>query len=92
VHWVQGPEAGVPAKPEPAILHACLERIGASSRESVYVGDMVLDVESAARAGVPIVLVPGGSSSTADLRRTGEHVLGSFGELAELLGPAAGAD
>jgi phosphoglycolate phosphatase-like HAD superfamily hydrolase len=54
-------------------------------REAVYVGDMVLDVESGRRAGVPVVLVPGGSSDNEALRATGQPVLGSLRDLLTLL-------
>jgi phosphoglycolate phosphatase len=86
IEWVQGPEPGVPPKPHPAILRACLERTGATASTAVYVGDMVLDVESAARAGLPVVLVPGGSSDRESLAGTGQTVLGSIADLPRLLG------
>jgi phosphoglycolate phosphatase-like HAD superfamily hydrolase len=53
--------------------------------DTVYVGDMVLDVESAARAGIPVLLVPGGSSSAAELRATGQRVLERLTDLPGLL-------
>jgi phosphoglycolate phosphatase-like HAD superfamily hydrolase len=46
---------------------------------------MVLDVETAARAGVPVILVEGGSSSATDLRATGQHCVTSLAELLDLL-------
>ena len=46
---------------------------------------MVLDVESASRAGVALLLVEGGSSSPDDLRDTGERTLRSLDELLPLL-------
>ena len=46
---------------------------------------MVLDVETAARGGVPVILVDGGSSSPSDLRETGQRCLASLPELLELL-------
>ena len=52
--------------------------------ETVYVGDMVLDVESAARAEVPVLLVRGGSSDDGQLDRTGERVLDSISELTDV--------
>ena len=86
IRWIQGPEAAIPAKPHPAILHACLHRLGVRVTEALYVGDMVLDVESATRAGVPVVLVEGGSSTAEDLRRTGQRTLASLHQLGEMLG------
>ena len=41
------------------------------------------------RAGVPVLLVPGGSSTAEELGRTGQRLLRSFAELRVLLpGPA----
>jgi len=82
---VMGPDLVGSHKPEPEMIHRCLSEMGVDRSAAIYVGDMLLDVESAARAGVPVVLVPGGSSSSEELRRTGQRVLGSFGELPSLL-------
>jgi phosphoglycolate phosphatase len=82
---VRGPEASVPPKPEPAMILACLDAMGVPPREAVYVGDMVLDVESAARAGVAAILVCGGSSAERELRATGQRVVASLPEILRLL-------
>jgi len=87
---VAGPDVVGSHKPDPEMIHHCLEQLGAGPHEAVYVGDMVLDVESAARAGVPVLLVSGGSSSTEALARTGQRVLSSFGVLRTILPPVAG--
>jgi 2-phosphoglycolate phosphatase len=86
---VMGPDVVDSHKPEPTMIHRCLESLDVRHDEAVYVGDMVLDVESAARAGVPVLLVPGGSSTAEELGRTGQRLLRSFAELGVLLpGPA----
>ena len=84
---VEGPDTAGAAKPEPPMIERCLHAMRIGRGEAVYVGDMVLDVETAARAGVPVILVPGGSSEREDLLRTGAPVLGSLGELLELFPP-----
>ena len=87
---VQGPDLVASHKPEPAMILRCLELLDVTRREAVYVGDMLLDVESAARAGLPVILVPGGSSEPEELRGTGQALLSSFEALLELLpGPPA---
>ena len=78
---IAGPDVVDSHKPEPEMIHHCLRRMGVDRASSLYVGDMVLDVESAARAGVPVVLVEGGSSPSEELRATGETVLGSVADL-----------
>jgi phosphoglycolate phosphatase len=82
---IQGPDVAGHAKPHPAMIRRCLEILESSPEQSLYVGDMVLDVETAARAGLPVVLVAGGSSTDDDLHATGETVLGCLGELPSLL-------
>lgn len=82
---VLGPEEAGAAKPDPAMIQRCLHELGAAPDQAVYVGDMVLDVESAQRAGVASVLVLGGSSTEGDLRATGQVVLRSIGDLLQLL-------
>ena len=91
IDCVQGPDLVASAKPEPAMILRCLELLDVTRSEAVYVGDMLLDVESAARAGLPVILVPGGSSEPEQLRGTGQPLLSSFEALLELLpGPPAG--
>jgi phosphoglycolate phosphatase-like HAD superfamily hydrolase len=69
------------------MLRLCLAAMGVSAAEALYVGDMVLDVDSAARAGIAVALVCGGSSPEADLRATGQRVLTRLDELLHLLPP-----
>lgn len=89
VRAVEGPDTAGATKPDPAILGACLRGMGVRPAETLYVGDMVLDVETADRAGIDVVLVPGGASGAEELRETGRAVLESIVDLLELL-PALG--
>jgi phosphoglycolate phosphatase len=82
---VLGPDVVDSHKPEPAMIHRCLQDLDVTRGQALYVGDMVLDVESALRAGLPVLLVPGGSSTTEELGRTGQRVLRSFSELLAVL-------
>jgi HAD superfamily hydrolase (TIGR01509 family) len=82
---VQGPDRAGATKPDPEMLRLCLAAMGVSAAEALYVGDMVLDVDSAARAGIAVALVCGGSSPEADLRATGQRVLTRLDELLHLL-------
>lgn len=87
---VQGPAQQIPPKPAPVMIRTCLEELGVESRSAMYVGDMLLDVESAARAGLPVALVQGGSAEPDSLRQTGERCLSSLMELTDLLGVDTG--
>lgn len=82
---VEGPDRAGRTKPDPAMLRACLTAMGLPAAHALYVGDMVLDVESARAAGVPVVLVRGGSSDAQELDTTGELVIDSIGKLPDLL-------
>jgi phosphoglycolate phosphatase len=86
---VLGPEAAGAAKPDPAMIHACLRALGVAPTAAIYVGDMTLDVESARRAGVRPVLVATGSSTLTALRATGAIVLAGLAELPALLPASA---
>ncbi len=88
---VEGPDRVGSAKPDPAMVHACLGAMGVPVERAAYVGDMVLDVETAAMARVPVILVPGGSSSRAELRDTGELLLSGLSDLLTLLPATPGA-
>lgn len=82
---VEGPDTAGGAKPDPVMLSRCLSVLGSPADESLYVGDMVLDVETASRAGVPVILVPGGSSPRDDLLETGQRVIDSILDLLDVL-------
>jgi phosphoglycolate phosphatase len=66
---ILGPGPGLPPKPEPAMLLEGCVRLGSAPAETLYVGDMPLDVDSAARAGMPHLLVPTGAAGADELAR-----------------------
>lgn len=82
---VEGPDTAGATKPDPVMIRRCLRAMGVTRDESIYVGDMVLDVESGQAADVGVVLVAGGSSSVDSLTDTGRPVLDSIRQLPELL-------
>jgi phosphoglycolate phosphatase len=82
---VFGPETVGSVKPDPAMILACLRAMGVANDEALYVGDMTLDADSGARAGVPVVLVCGGSSSRDALLRTGQPVIEALSDLLDTL-------
>jgi phosphoglycolate phosphatase len=88
IAFVAGPDTVGTTKPEPTMIRTCLERTALTPREALYVGDMVLDVETAARAGVSVVLVRGGSSTDVALSETGQRTIDSVTRLPSLLAPA----
>jgi len=75
---ILGPDTVGSTKPDPAMLTAAVAALALPREEVVYVGDMVLDVESADRAGLEVILLTGGSSTVEALRATGRTVLRHF--------------
>lgn len=72
-------------KPDPKIINILMERFGVKSRETVYVGDMVIDMETARRAGVSAIFIKGGSSSLEEVREyKNKVVISSLKEVSDL--------
>ena len=63
-----GPDVVKQAKPHPAMLEGLMKELNADKRETLYVGDMVIDVETARNAGVPVALIATGGNSSDELR------------------------
>ena len=82
---VLGPDSADAAKPDPAMIHLCLRAMKVPPEAALYVGDMVLDVETASRAGMPLLFVPGGSSDARELQITGVRIIPSLAELLSIL-------
>ena len=59
----------VEGKPNPEILLKIMRELKIDSQETLYVGDMVIDVETGRNAGVRVVAVLGGSSTLAEIKK-----------------------
>ena len=64
---VLGPNDVERPKPDPEMLEIIMMRMGLNAEETVYVGDMPLDVEVARKAGVDVYTLPTGSASRDQL-------------------------
>lgn len=64
---VIGPNDVERPKPDPEMLEIIMMRMGLNAEETVYVGDMPLDVEVARKAGVDVYTLPTGSASRDQL-------------------------
>ncbi len=83
---VLGPEDVGAPKPDPAMLAEGCRRLGVEISEGLYIGDMVVDVQAARNAGLPVWLVHVGLAGIADPRDAQpDRILKDFAELAELL-------
>lgn len=52
--WVIGGDSGFQRKPEPEAIHYLMAQAGASAADTLLVGDSMIDIETASRAGVQI--------------------------------------
>lgn len=57
-------------KPSPVMLRRVMRRLKAKPYETIYVGDMVVDVKAGRNAGIRTIAVTGGSSSRRELIKT----------------------
>ncbi len=79
---VLGPEDVGRPKPAPDMLLIAMQRLGVTPAETLYVGDMVVDIETARAAGVSVWAVPTGVEGPSTLQAARpERVLESFREL-----------
>jgi 2-phosphoglycolate phosphatase len=84
---VLGPEDVPRPKPAPDMLQAALRRLGVRADEALYVGDMVVDIETARAAGVRVWVVPTGSNDQATLTAgQPDRLLEDLREVRTLLG------
>jgi len=77
-----GPEDSGNPKPDPAMVFLAMKKLGAKSDESLYVGDMPVDIETARNAGIAVWVVPTGSSDEETLRQAKpDKIMKSMAEL-----------
>jgi phosphoglycolate phosphatase len=83
---VLGPNDVERPKPDPEMLDIIMMRIGLAPDEVVYVGDMLLDIEVARRAGVAAYAIPTGSATReALLNGRPDRLLHRFSDLLTIL-------
>ncbi len=83
---VVGPEDARHIKPAPDMLLTALARLNLEPQEALYVGDMVVDIQTARAAQVPVWCVTTGSDTRQTLEEAQpDRILGSFAEIASLL-------
>ena len=76
-------------KPHPDGILLCMERMGVSPAETIYVGDTVADVRASRTAGLLAVGVLTGGGNSSLLSRAGAHrILSDLRHLPQLLSGA----
>jgi phosphoglycolate phosphatase len=88
---VLGPNDVERPKPDPEMLEIIMMRVGLSPDEVVYIGDMLIDIEVARRAGVAVYAIPTGSASRESLLEgRPDRVLHRFSDLLTVLPALSG--
>jgi phosphoglycolate phosphatase len=83
---VIGPEDADHIKPAPDMLLKAISELGMTADEALYVGDMVVDIETARAAGVTVWAIPTGSEERANLiAAKPARLLMNFSQIGELL-------
>ena len=81
-----GPEGQVQPKPHPSMLQDMMRKMGVSEKETLYVGDMTLDSETAKNAGVRLALIATGGHSKEELQEIQpDYLLKSLDDLVEII-------
>ena len=84
---VVGPETVNAHKPDPAMIEYVLAQTGRRRSETVYIGDMLVDVETGNNAGIPVIGIASGAASAEQLKAAGCcAVVADIPELVTLLG------
>ena len=74
------------AKPHPEILHKTLANFSLEPRQALYVGDMVIDIETAKGAGVKVAAVLTGSSTKEEIAALDpEYIMENVFEVKDIL-------
>lgn len=76
-------------KPDPRLLLAVIERLGAAPAEAVMVGDNANDVDAARAAGVPVIVRAGGYTRVPTSKLGADAIIESFSELPAVLAQVA---
>lgn len=81
-HTVVGPEDVPRPKPAPDMLIHAARRLGVAHDRVLYVGDMVVDIQTARAAGITVWIVPTGSDTLETLTAAApDRMLKGLGEI-----------
>jgi len=73
-------------KPHPEILQRIMRKFSLGPEQTLYVGDMVIDAQAAARAKVKCIIVTTGSSSGAQIKKEKPYrIIQEIGSLCKIL-------
>ncbi|MCR4688303.1 MAG: HAD-IA family hydrolase [Saccharofermentans sp.] len=69
--YVAGSMPGVPRKPDPAAILTCMDKLGVSRNECVYIGDSDVDINTAVNAGIDSISCEWGFKTRDFLMKSG---------------------
>jgi 2-phosphoglycolate phosphatase len=78
-----GPEDVRTTKPDPAMLNKLMKSMAVENTNTLYVGDMLLDVQTAKNAGVSVAVVATGGNTLAELQESSADFV--FDRISEIL-------
>ncbi len=81
IEAVVGGDAGLPLKPDPAPVRACLAALGLAPHRAVMVGDSGNDAAAARAAGVPVVFVRSGYGRSPGTDPAADACVDGLGEV-----------
>ncbi|MBC8569615.1 HAD family hydrolase [Zongyangia hominis] len=83
---ILGQRDDVPKKPDPTAVFEALDRVGVSAKESIYVGDSGVDMQTGKNAGCYTIGVSWGFRAPEELRENGaDAIVGTPQEILGLL-------
>jgi len=83
---ILGPFEVEKLKPAPEMILKILNQLKIEKEDALYVGDMLLDAETAKNAGIDCILVASGGNSFEELKKTGFIVAKNIKEIINLGG------
>ena len=85
-HQVQGALPGVPVKPDPTLLRRLMAEMGASQRDTLFVGDSNVDIRTAKHGGLTSCGVLWGFRTRRELEEEGaDYIVDTAQALVELI-------
>lgn len=85
-HQIQGALPGFPVKPDPTLLRRLMEELGATSADTLFVGDSNVDIRTAKNGGLTSCGVLWGFRTRRELEAEGaDYIVDSATALVELI-------
>jgi 2-phosphoglycolate phosphatase len=85
---IAGPTGAIQPKPHTSMLRYILDKLKVKAQESLYVGDMTIDAETARAAGTHLALIATGGHKREELEKENpDYLLNRFADLIQILEP-----